>query len=51
MPELCNLTGLTESMKGDYKLMKALRDHISITPENRQKCLIDFVNRINGMKI
>jgi len=51
VPELCNLTGLTEAMKSDFKLMKALQMHTLITPSVRQMAIIDFVNRINGMNI
>lgn len=50
VPELCNLTGLTESMKSNFKLMKALQTYTLITPEERHKELIDFIDRINGMK-
>lgn len=49
MPELCNLTGLSETMKSDIKLMKALQGHTIVTPELRQKAIIDFINRINGI--
>lgn len=49
VPELCNLTGLTEAMKSDFKLMKALQTHTLVTPELRQNAIIDFINRINGM--
>lgn len=38
-------------MKSDFKLMKALQTHTLVTPEVRQKAIIDFVNRINGMEI
>ncbi|XP_025198064.1 piwi-like protein Ago3 [Melanaphis sacchari] len=48
VPELCNLTGLTEAMKSDFKLMKALQNHTLVTPEVRQNAIIDFVNRINA---
>lgn len=37
-------------MKSDFKLMKALQTRTLITPEVRQNAIIDFVNRINGMK-
>ncbi|XP_022171132.1 piwi-like protein Ago3 [Myzus persicae] len=48
VPELCNLTGLTEAMKTDFKLMKALQNHTLVTPEVRQKAIVEFVNRINA---
>lgn len=51
MPELCYMTGLTESMKNNRQLMISLREYTLVTPEVRQKSLIDFVDRIKGMKI
>ncbi|XP_026821095.1 piwi-like protein Ago3 isoform X2 [Rhopalosiphum maidis] len=51
VPELCNLTGLTEAMKSDFKLMKALQNHTLVTPEVRQNAIIDFVNRINAHEV
>lgn len=49
VPELCNLTGLSEKMKCDFKLMQALQKHTTVTPEKRQNTLIDFINSVNGM--
>lgn len=37
-------------MKSDFKLMKALQKHTLVTPEVRQNAIIEFVNRINGIK-
>ncbi|XP_015367176.1 PREDICTED: protein argonaute-3-like [Diuraphis noxia] len=51
VPELCNLTGLTDAMKSDFKLMKALQQHTLVTPEVRQNAIIEFVNRINGHEV
>lgn len=51
VPELCNSTGLTEAMKTDFKLMKALQTHTLVTPEVRQNAIIDFVNRINAHEV
>lgn len=48
VPELCNLTGLTDVMKSDFKLMKVLQAHTLVTPEARQKAIMAFVDRING---
>lgn len=49
VPELCNLTGLTENMKNDFKLMKVLNNATLLEPEKRRKALIDLINTINGM--
>jgi len=51
VPELCNLTGLTEKMKCDYKIMNTLNEHTMVTPEKRLHALIDLINCINGMKM
>ncbi|XP_003245599.2 piwi-like protein Ago3 [Acyrthosiphon pisum] len=48
VPELCNLTGLTEAMKNDNKLMKTLQTYTLVTPEVRQNALVEFVNSINA---
>ncbi|XP_050528913.1 protein argonaute-3-like [Daktulosphaira vitifoliae] len=46
VPELCNLTGLTEKMKTDTRLMKTLRDYTLVNPEKRQNAIMNFVQRI-----
>ncbi|KAL4105103.1 hypothetical protein QTP88_020376 [Uroleucon formosanum] len=48
VPELCNLTGLTDAMKADFKLMKVLQNHTLVTPEVRQNAIVEFVNRVNA---
>jgi len=50
IPELCNLTGLTEEMKKNRRLMKVIHSHTLVTSEVRQNAIIEFVNRINGKK-
>ncbi|XP_050425877.1 piwi-like protein Ago3 [Adelges cooleyi] len=47
VPELCNMTGLTEAMKADFRLMKEIQRHVSITPDVRQAALVNFVKRVN----
>lgn len=49
VPELCNLTGLTDNMKSDFKLMKTLNDHASLTPNKRIDVMIGLMNTINSM--
>ncbi|XP_050528911.1 piwi-like protein Ago3 [Daktulosphaira vitifoliae] len=46
VPELCNLTGLTENMKTNFKLMKALHAYTLVSPEVRQGSLMNFVERV-----
>jgi len=36
-------------MKSDFKLMKALQAYTLVSPEVRQKAIIDFIKRINGI--
>ncbi|XP_022162768.1 piwi-like protein Ago3 [Myzus persicae] len=48
VPELCYLTGLTEAMKTNWKLMKVLQTLTLVTPEVRQNAIIELVNRINA---
>ena len=39
VPELCNLTGLTEHMKNDFKVMKDVAQFTRVTPHQRQQVL------------
>lgn len=50
VPELCYLTGLSKEMIEDFKLQQTLRTSTSFTPDMRQKALVDFVNRTNGIE-
>lgn len=35
VPELCNMTGLTDEMRDNHSLMKDLCSHMKITPNQR----------------
>ena len=37
VPELCNLTGLTDQMKADFKVMKDVAQFTRVTPSQRQQ--------------
>ena len=37
VPELCNLTGLTDQMKSDFKVMKDVAQFTRVTPMQRQE--------------
>ena len=39
VPELCNLTGLTDQMKADFKVMKDVAQFTRITPTQRQEVI------------
>ena len=36
VPELCNLTGLTDQMKNDFRVMKDVALFTRVTPNQRQ---------------
>ncbi|XP_036145933.1 piwi-like protein Siwi [Monomorium pharaonis] len=48
VPELCRATGLTESMKENFHLMKALAHHTCIAPASRIEKLMRFNHRLRG---
>ena len=37
IPELCSLTGLTDQMKADFKVMKDVAQFTRVTPTQRQE--------------
>ncbi|XP_023146720.1 piwi-like protein 1 [Amphiprion ocellaris] len=46
IPELCYLTGLTDKMRADYRIMKDLSTHTRLTPDKREERLSRFVGNI-----
>ena len=46
VPELCNMTGLTESMKSDFKVMKDVAMFTRITPSQRQVAMQKFLDNV-----
>ncbi|KAJ5069121.1 piwi-like protein [Anaeramoeba ignava] len=46
IPELCSMTGLTNSMREDRKLMQSLSKHLHISPDERCSRLKEFVQTI-----
>lgn len=48
IPELCRLTGITDQMKNNFHLMKAMSEHTRVDPRNRQSRLNDFNQRIHA---
>ena len=48
VPELCTLTGLTEDMKADYKVMKDVALFTRITPAQRQQAMKKFLDNVNS---
>ncbi|CAH2005609.1 unnamed protein product [Acanthoscelides obtectus] len=47
VPELCQLTGLTDRQRENFHLMKALADHTRIGPPQRIQKLKEFSDRLN----
>ena len=50
-PELSNLTGLTESMKADFKVMKDVGQFTRIKPSQRQQAMQKFLNSSVGRAV
>jgi aubergine len=48
VPELCRLTGLTDDMRANFKLMSALATHTRVGPSERISKLLDFSKRLRG---
>ncbi|PRD22810.1 UNVERIFIED_CONTAM: Piwi-like protein [Trichonephila clavipes] len=46
VPELCFMTGLTEDMRNDFKVMKDIAVYTRIRPECRQLELQKFINNV-----
>lgn len=46
VPELCYLTGLTDEMKNDFRVMKNIAMYTRITPNQRQAALKKFISNI-----
>jgi hypothetical protein len=50
-PELSNLTGLTESMKADFKVMKDVGQFTRIKPSQRQQAMQKFLDSSVGRAV
>ncbi|XP_034240768.1 piwi-like protein Ago3 isoform X2 [Thrips palmi] len=46
IPELCNMTGLTDSMRTNFTLMKDIATYTRITPNQRQMALKKFIRSV-----
>lgn len=46
VPELCNLTGLSEEAMADFTIMKDVAVYTRIPPQQRKKSLLDFMQSI-----
>lgn len=48
IPEFCYMTGLTDDMRSDFKVMKDIAAHTRVTPMQRQMTLKKFVESIKS---
>ncbi|BFF94970.1 protein piwi [Drosophila madeirensis] len=46
IPELCRVTGLTDNMRSNFQLMRAMSDHTRMNPDRRIDRLRRFNNRL-----
>lgn len=47
VPELCRATGLTDKMRANFTMMRAMADHTQMDPERRKNRLLDFTKRLH----
>ncbi|XP_063893516.1 piwi-like protein Siwi isoform X1 [Helicoverpa armigera] len=50
VPELCRQTGLTDDMRANFKLMRALDNHTKIGPDVRIQKLLKFNQRLTSCR-
>ncbi|KAG0411858.1 hypothetical protein HPB47_010996 [Ixodes persulcatus] len=48
VPELCVLTGLTDEMRSDFRIMKDIAGHTRVNPNQRQLALQQFVKNVQA---
>jgi len=48
VPELCRMTGLTDDMRSDYRVMKDVALHTRVSPDDRQKALTSFLSNVHN---
>ncbi|XP_018561760.1 piwi-like protein Siwi [Anoplophora glabripennis] len=48
VPELCQLTGLTDRQRENFHLMRALADHTRVGPQGRIEKLMEFSRRMRN---
>ena len=48
IPELCHMTGLTDEMRSDFRVMKDLAVHTRVGPKERIETMQKFVAQINS---
>ena len=47
VPELCYVTGISDEMRSDFRVMKDLANHTQLAPSQRRKTLQNLIDQIN----
>lgn len=47
IPELCRMTGLTDSMRANFRVMKDVAQFTKVSPNQRQKALVAFLKNVH----
>jgi len=50
IPELCNMTGLSDEQRANFNLMKSMGEYTRQDPEKRTKTLVKFADRLKNEK-
>ena len=48
IPEICKVTGLTDEMKSNGKLMRSLAEFTKKEPSERNRCIMNQFDKLNG---
>jgi len=48
VPELCLLTGMTDAMRADFRIMKEVSNFTRLNPQKRKEAMKKFVDSVNG---
>ncbi|XP_014217276.1 protein argonaute-3 [Copidosoma floridanum] len=51
IPELCYVSGLTESIKSDFQITKELATVTKVNPEERRVVIRRFIKQVNGNEV
>lgn len=46
IPELCSMTGLTDAIRADFRVMKDIAQHTRVTPNQRRIAMTKFIENI-----
>ncbi|XP_018335086.1 piwi-like protein Ago3 [Agrilus planipennis] len=48
VPELCFMTGLTDEMRSDFKVMKDVAQYTRVTPNQRLKAMMQYIKNVRN---